>query len=270
MPPDTDADRPSPHAVASDAYGNAFADVYDDWYRGVTDAEATASFVARRVANGPVLELGVGTGRLALPLAARGLTVIGIDASAPMLDRCRQALGRRATNDGGEGGVHLVQADMSRLPVRGGVTAALIAFNTLFNLSTAAAQQQLFHDLTRALDDRGLVIVEALDLGVLSASEPGALAVGLRHVDDGGGATIIGTSVDVASQTIRGQHTEIADGEIVVRPWLLRWATPAQIDEFADRAGFDLVERHLDWHGGDFVEGADRHLSVYRRRPPAS
>ncbi|MCP3989790.1 MAG: class I SAM-dependent methyltransferase, partial [Actinomycetia bacterium] len=71
------------------AYGEAFADVYDEWYQDVTDAQETARFVAERCPTGLVVEIGVGTGRLATPLLDRGLTVIGVDASVSMLSQCR-------------------------------------------------------------------------------------------------------------------------------------------------------------------------------------
>ncbi|MEZ5412212.1 MAG: class I SAM-dependent methyltransferase, partial [Acidimicrobiales bacterium] len=92
-----------------DTYGESFAEVYDEWYQGVSDAEAVAAFVDARAGAGPVLELGVGTGRLAAPLLARNRAVVGLDASAAMLARCR---GRGLE----VAGLRLVRADMAALP----------------------------------------------------------------------------------------------------------------------------------------------------------
>ena len=111
-------------------YGDAFADVYDDWYAGITDAEQTADVVAALAAPGRrVLELAVGTGRLAVPLAARGSTVTGVDASAAMLERLR------ARDVGATVAVTL--GDMVDDLPAGPFDVALIAYNSLFNLESA-------------------------------------------------------------------------------------------------------------------------------------
>ena len=142
--------RPRP-----DGYGESFAEVYDEWYGKITDEIATAKFVAERCNELPVLELGVGTGRLAEPLCRAGVSVVGIDASAAMLARCAaRGLGLSLS---------LIQADMAALAVRGRFGAALIAFNTLFNLPSAAEQQLLFTQVHSLLDPDGVLIVEALD-----------------------------------------------------------------------------------------------------------
>lgn len=250
-------------ALRPDAYGEAFAEVYDRWYDGVTDAEATADFVAARAVNGTVLELGSGTGRLARPLVARGLDVVGLDASAAMLDRCR--------HQGVLPGLHLVQADMAALPLSAtdGFGAVLLAFNTLFNLPSAAAQATAVNQVAEVLAPGGVLIIEALDLGALTGG--GGRSVGLRGTADGA-VTVIGTRVEPAAQVILGQHTEIGDNGIVVRPWRLCWATPAQIDGFAHAAGLALVERAADWLATPYRSDHDRHISVYGRpdRPPSS
>ncbi len=246
-----------------DAYGEAFAEVYDHWYDGVTDAEATADFVAARAVGGAVLELGSGTGRLARPLVARGLDVVGLDASTAMLTRCADL--------GLPTGLRLVRGDMAALPFAsptgepradGGFGAALVAFNTLFNLPSADAQATAVRQAADVLAPGGVLIVEALDLSSLTTD--GGRSAGLRDVLDGV-VTVIGTGVEPDRQVIRGQHTEIGDDGIVVRPWRLCWATPTQIDAFADAAGLTLVERCADWQGTPHHPDDDRHISVYGR-----
>lgn len=256
----------TPHPVAGstaaelrpDAYGEAFAEVYDRWYDGVTDAEATADFVAARTVAPTVLELGSGTGRLARPLVTRGLDVVGLDASAAMLGRCHDR--------GLPARLRLVQADMAALPfaLDGGFGAALLAFNTLFNLPSAEAQATALGQVAAVLAPGGVLIIEALDLSTLTADA--GRAAGLRGVVDGV-VTVIGTGVDPTRQVIRGQHTEIGDDGIVVRPWRLCWATPDQIDTFADTAGLTLRERVADWRGTPHRPDDDRHISVYGRPP---
>lgn len=242
--------------VRPDAYGEAFADVYDEWYSDVTDAEATADFVAARATTGPVIELGVGTGRLAIPLVHRGLPVIGVDASASMLARCAQRrLGHRLL---------LVRADMTRLPLRPKATVALIAFNTLFNVTTAAGQQQVFDQLRQVLTPDGLVIVEAVDLNGLADAPPTSIGVrSVRH----NGLTVVGTALDAPRQQLGGRHIDVSDSGIDIRSWFLRWATRPEIDGFASRAGFELIERYGNWDQRPSADSDDRHISVYRARP---
>src|SRR4051812_19533642 len=102
------------------AYGDAFADVYDDWYAGVSDVEGTVETVRRLANGGPVLELGIGTGRLALPLKEAGVDIHGVDASTAMLDRLRAKPG------GSE--IPVLVADASHeLPAAGGGFGVVLA-----------------------------------------------------------------------------------------------------------------------------------------------
>ncbi len=236
-----------------DAYGRSFADVYDRWYHGVSDADATARFVAGRCGSAAVLELGVGSGRLAGPLVDVGLRVIGLDASPTMLARCP----RPAT---GPGSLDLVRADMRALPLAGEIGVALIAFNTLFNLAGPAEQQQLFHELA-GLVGHGAVIVEAIDTTPLSVGPD--RSIGVREVDPDR-VVVSATQVDRQAQTVAGQHLEIDHRGITVRPWRLCWLTPEQLDGVAAEAGFRLVERYRSWDELPFTDGDETHISVYR------
>ena len=138
----------------ADSYGEAFADVYDDWYATVTDIDATVTLATRLAAPaGSVLELGVGTGRLAIPMARAGLTVTGIDTSAAMLERL-------ATADVG-GSVTVVHGDMVDDLPDGPFDLALAAYNTLFNLVDDGAQQRCFAVVAERLAPGGSFVVEA-------------------------------------------------------------------------------------------------------------
>lgn len=241
----------------ADTYGESFAEVYDEWYQGVSDAEAVAAFVAARAGAGPVLELGVGTGRLAAPLLARGRAVVGLDASAAMLARCRQR--------GLEGaGLRLVRADMAALPFRGPVGAVLIGFNTLFNLAHAEAQRSLFAQVAAALGPDGVLVVEANQTDALAGGPErwigrSSLAASSATV------TVVATELDREAQVIVGQHVEVGPGGVQFRPWRLRWATTDEIDGFARAAGLALAERHGGWNGEAWDPEGDTHVSVYRR-----
>ncbi len=253
-----------------DAYGRSFGDVYDRWYHGVTDAEATADFVAARHPGGPVLELGVGTGRLARPLADRGLTVVGLDASADMLGSCPRS-GRRP----GGAGIAPVLADMRALPFAASGPAfgsILVAFNTLFNLTTEPDQAALLADLAALVDRRGVVVVEMLDLSGLLDGPDRSIGLRPRPDDpDHGPVVVTATQLDRGGQRLSGQHVELSDAGATIRPWLLRWVTPAQLDAMATAAGLALDERLGSWSGAPATAEGSTVISVYRSmvRPTA-
>jgi len=231
-------------------YGDGFADVYDRWYGSITDAEATAAFVAERCGTGPVLELGVGSGRLVPALRATGCHVVGLDASRSMLTLCPDDLA-------------IVQADLAALPLRPGpfAGAALCAFNTLFNLPSVEAQAGLLRQVASTLAPDGSLVIEAIT-GTSLADSPGQ-SVGVSRMTTSE-LVLSATMVDHDAQTIQGQHVDITDAGVKLRPWLLRWTTPDQLDEIAGAAGLALAERHADWNGGRFGDESDQHISVYR------
>ena len=231
-------------------YGDGFADVYDDWYGRITDADATAAFVAARCGSGPVLELGVGSGRLVPALRQAGCVVIGVDASRPMLERCPRDLAS-------------VQADLAALPLRsdGVAGGALCAFNTLFNLPTADAQEALLRQLASVIAPDGAIVIEAITGRGLAARPPQSVGVSRMTASE---LVLSATLVDGDAQTIQGQHVEITEAGITMRPWLLRWTTPRQLDALAIAARLELVERWADWNESPFTDESEQHVSVYR------
>ncbi len=234
-----------------ETYGDSFADVYDDWYHDISDPQATADFVAQRVGPGPVLELGVGSGRLVGPLVDRGLSVVGVDASGAMLDRCRASLPHLA----------LIRADLACLPIGGSIGGALCAFNTLFNLPSAAAQTELLASLSAALHPSGAIVIEALTGSALADGPRSSVGVSQLLADR---VVLSATVLDASTQQIRGQHIDISEGGVRLRPWLLRWTTPEQLDDIARTVGLGLTERFGGWHEEPFTPESDGHVSVYR------
>ncbi|HEU5083508.1 MAG TPA: class I SAM-dependent methyltransferase [Acidimicrobiales bacterium] len=233
-------------------YGDGFADVYDDWYADVSPPEATARFLAARTA-GPVLELGSGTGRLAAPLVAAGVPVVGLDASMAMLARSRASHPH----------VPVVAADMAELPVRpASVGGVLVAFNTLFNLPTASAQRRCLAQARTAVDPGGVVVVEAFVPGE-GAAEPSDQVDVVRLDAD---LVVLRVSrTDPARGTVHGHHVELRDGQPVrLRPWQVRFASPDELDQHAATAGLRLAERYAGWDEAPFGAGSDAHVSVYR------
>ncbi len=264
------------------SYGDAFADVYDDWYPA---SERTASAVASlarlaRLARddvpaGPtagtpaVLELGCGTGRLCLPLVDAGMAVTGIDASAAMLDRLRAKPG------GDQVEAHV--GDMGHFELGDArFVLAFSAFNTFFNLATARDQAACFVTVAHHLGPGGRFVLECFVPPPATAGEPEAVrdAIELRTLATDRVVLRISRQ-DPASQTISGQHVELSAGGVRLRPWHLRYAPPEELDAMAAAAGLELEHRWSDWDGTPFDELSADHVSTWRlppgaTRPPAA
>lgn len=235
-------------------YGERFADVYDDWYGDLGDVDACVKAVSGLAAGGPVLELGVGTGRLAIPLAEAGLSVTGLDASPAMLDRLR-------TKPGG----HRIEAllgDMADPPLGDRrFAAAFAAYNTFFNLVEVDDQRRCLHTVADHLRPGGRIAIEAFVPDPTAAAEGGS-RVEARSVT----ADKVVLSVSVShpeTQELSGQYVDITEAGIRLRPWRVRWATPDQLDAIAADAGLALVERWSGWDGTPFAPADGTHVSVY-------
>jgi SAM-dependent methyltransferase len=237
-------------------YGRSFADVYDDWY---PDDDATAAAVALVVglcgAGGRVLELGVGTGRLALPLAAAGLEVTGLDASPEMLERLR--------DKDPDGSVRTVTGDVGDAAAwpEGPFDVVLAACNLICNLADAGDQEACVRTSASRLRPGGRLVVEAF--------VPAPLQAG-RHVEvtevRGDVVVMIATESDPTTGVVTAQHVELRDGAPVrLRPWRIRVASPAEIDTWAARAGLECEERHADWSGSAFDPVGASQVTLYRR-----
>lgn len=241
---------PGNDSYGPDRYGESFADVYDDWYDDVSNAEATAQFVSGFGPHQRVLELGVGTGRLSLALDAAGHTVVGVDASAAMLKRFRGAAKSWALG-----------ADMATLPVRDGVfDTVLVATNTLFNLHTEAGQESCLRESRRALRLGGRLIIEAL---IPADGDPALDRMVTTRSVDIDTAVLTATIRDVETQQITGQHIEFSNSGVRMRPWKIRYLTLDQLDAMATTAGFRLGQRTNDWDNSPVTDSSGNAISVY-------
>jgi SAM-dependent methyltransferase len=236
------------------SYGDAFADVYDDWYERMGDLAATVDTLRDLAGPGPVLELGVGTGRIAIPLSATGLEVVGLDSSEAMLARLR-------SKPGGEAVRPVLGTMPDQLP-DGPFPLVFVAYNTFFNLLTDDEQSACFRAVADRLTAGGRFVVEAF-----VPEEPAreGSVVELRSM----GADHVVLSVsrhDGATQRAEGQFIELTEAAGVrLRPWAVHYATPAQLDAMATSAGLRLDRRTTAWGGEPFTEHSDRHVSVYVR-----
>ena len=243
------------HGYTDSTYGDAFADVYDDWYEGISDVEATVDLLVELAAECspfPVLELGVGTGRLAVPLARRGVHVVGLDSSAAMLARL-------AANDH-ERSVVVHEGDMVDDQPAGPFAVVFAAYNTFFNLLTADRQLACFRAVAERLAAGGAFLIEAF----VPEPQPGSsVTVRSMTVDS---VVLSVTTHDDATQTAQGHYVELNETRGVrLRPWAIRYATVDQLDAMAAAAGLQLTERWDHSSRGEFTADSTRHVSIYRR-----
>lgn len=238
------------------SYGEGFADVYDEWYSDITDVGTTVATLAALAAGGRVLELGVGTGRLAIPLAATGLEVHGVDASPTMLQQLKAKAGGDA--------VHTNLGDMADDLPAGPFTLAFIAYNTIWNLLTEHRQRSCFTQVAERLTDNGYFVVEAFIPDPALHDPPAQVGVRSMAVDR---VVLSVTRARVDEQVAEGHFIEISEaGGVRLRPWSIRWVTIEQLDAMAAAAGLALAERWEAFDRSPFSASSSRHVSVYCKR----
>ena len=243
------------------SYGDGFADVYDEWYTGLDDVDVAASVVAELAVRSAgdartarVLELGVGTGRLAIPIATRGLDVTGIDTSAAMVARLR------ARDPDGQ--VAVISGDMVDDQPDGPFDVVLVAYNTLFNLESADRQAACFGAAAPRLAPDGVLVVEAF---VPEDPPREGSVVEVRSMTASEVVLSVSTH-DPTRQRADGHFVHFADGAPVrLRPWSIRYAPPGELDAMAAAAGLVLRDRWEGFHRRPFGADSPRHVSVYAR-----
>ncbi len=234
------------------SYGDSFADVYDEWYHGISDVDATVATLVTLAQGGRVLELGVGTGRLAIPLAAAGPEVHGLDSSELML---RQL----ATKDGGAV-VHAHLGDMVHDLPEGPFSLVFVAYNTFFNLLTHERQQACFAAVADTLVDGGCFVIEAF---VPDPEHEPSSGITVRSIAADRVVLSVSTA-NAAEQVAEGQFIDITEaGGVRLRPWSIRWATTAQLDDMATAAGLVLTDRWEAFDHTPFTTESERQVSVF-------
>ena len=232
-------------------YGDAFADIYDDWYQQVTDVDGTAAFISNLSEGLDVLELGVGTGRLALPIAAAGVPITGVDSSSEMLKRLT------ARDTSGLVTTHL--ADMASWLPTGPFKVIFCAYNTFFNLVDPDDQEKCLQLVSDRLTPDGLFVLEAFVPSNYSLLP--TRGVESRHMTE---ATVLNITIrEKISGVVRGQSVQVGEAGPILRPWRILIKTPDELDQVAARQGLNLVERWQDWHRSPFTSSSDHHVSVY-------
>lgn len=199
---------------------------------------------------GRALELGVGTGRVALPLAARGVEVHGIDLSTAMVERLR-------AKPGGAG-IPVTIGDFATGRADGTFAVAYLVFNTVMNLTTQDQQVECFRNVARHLEPGGCFVVECM-VPDLRRLPPGSAVVPFLVSDTRWGFD----SYDVARQELVSHHLEITDGRAVSASVPFRYVWPAELDLMARIAGMRLRHRWAGWSGEPFTHDSTGHVSVW-------
>jgi SAM-dependent methyltransferase len=246
--------------MLEDHFGEDVASQYDDSSEPEFDPEvigSTVDFLAGLAGEGRALEFAVGTGRIALPLAARGVPVAGIDLSRAMVARLRAKAGAES--------IEVTIGDYSTTVVEGEFALVYLLYNTIENLTTQAAQVAAFQNAARHLAPGGCFVIECL-MPELRRLPEGATAVvfdiGERHwgIDE----------YDVANQGLISHHFNVVDGRVEYGAWPFRYVWPAELDLMAEMAGLRLRERWSGWRREPFTSDSRKHVSVWEKPADAA
>ena len=241
-----------------DIWNEAAAAGYDTPGTGMFAPEVlgpTVDRLAGLAAGGRALEFAIGTGRVGIPLAERGVPVTGIELSRPMVDRLREKADEAA--------VPVILGDMATTVAPGEFTLVYVVFNTISNLQTQAEQVACFRNAARHLVPGGRFVIE-LWVPELRTLPPGRRAVVFEFRPGKIGVD----SYDVLRQQCVSHHVSYDDsGRARVHRSPHRYVWPAELDLMGQLAGFELESRHADWSGAEFTAQSPSHVSVYRLPP---
>jgi SAM-dependent methyltransferase len=242
--------------VAEDHFGERVAARYDESTAELFDPAVVGpvvDFLAGLAGQGAALELGIGTGRIALPLAERGVRVHGIDLSKAMVARLRAKPGADR--------IGVTIGDFSTTAVDGTYSLAYVVFNTLGNLTTQAAQSACFRNVAGHLEPGGCFVVE-IGVPELQRVPPGD-TMRVFHASE----THWGIDeYDVASQALVSHHfTRVDDGRFELVSVPFRYVWPAELDQMAELAGMQLRERWSGWLREPFTSESGKHVSVWEK-----
>ena len=241
--------------MAEDHFGERVAERYD---RSAADMfepaviDPVVDFLADLAGGGAALELGIGTGRIALPLARRGVPVRGIDLSEAMVARLRAKPGADQ--------IGVTIGDFATTRVEGRFSVAYLVFNTIMNLTTQDGQVACFQNVAAHLQPGGCFVVEVMvpDLQRLPPGEtvrPFTVSPTRLGFDE----------YDVASQGLVSHHYAVAGGNLDVVSVPFRYVWPGELDLMARLAGMTLRERWSGWRREPFTSDSTRHVSVWEK-----
>lgn len=236
-------------------YGKLNAERYDAMYEDVmaTETGDSVETLFELAGGGRVLELAIGTGRVALPLAARGLDVHGIEASEEMVAKLREK------PDGSAIPVKI--GDMAEVRVPGTFDLIYLVFNTIFNLTTQEAQVRCFKNAARHLSAKGVFVVETVVPDFSEYVDGQRMKGSWANLDSARFEIAIH---DGAAQTVAFQRIVISESGTQLTPHFMRYAWPSELDLMAQLAGLGRRERWAWWDRSPFTADSKSHVTVYK------
>ena len=241
--------------MPEDHFGPRVAERFDERYGYQADPAVVGpvvDFLADLAGDGRALELGIGTGRIALPLSERGVQVHGIDLSEAMIEKLQAKPGADR--------IGVTIGDFATTKVDGAFAVAYLVVNTIMNLTTQDEQVACFRNVAAHLEPGGCFVIEVL-VPRLQRLPPGErfqpFHVGTHHVGF--------DEYDVATQGLVSHHYWIENGEVEVLSPPFRYVWPSELDLMAQLAGMTLRERWEDWQRRPFTSDSDKHVSVWEK-----
>jgi SAM-dependent methyltransferase len=214
--------------------------------------DPVVDFLVELAGGGAALELGIGTGRIALPLSKRGVTVHGIEMSGAMIERMHSKPGSEA--------IPVTIGDFATTTVDGTFSVAYLVYNTVMNLTTQSAQVACFRNVAKHLDPGGCFVIE-VGIPDLQRLPPGQTAR-VFHISESSWGL---DEFDVASQSLISHHFETIAGNLEHHAIPFRYAWPAEYDLMAELAGMRLRERWSGWKREPFTSDSRKHVSVWEK-----
>ena len=231
-------------------YAERFAEFYDTWFGMLPDTEGTVACLAELAGSGPVLELGIGTGRVALPLLERGLEIHGVDASEAMVTQLR-------AKSGGDK-IPVTIGDFSEVPVEGTFSLVFLASGTFFELPSLEAQLRCFRNVAKTLAPGGLFVFDSLMPDVSRNNQE------MRIVPARGDQLVLQfRQYYPHEQRYTSDYVIIRDNDVRHMQVGFRYAWPAELDLMARLAGLQLRDRWGNWRQGPFTATSTQHVAVY-------
>jgi SAM-dependent methyltransferase len=244
--------------MPEDHFGERVAERYDESAADMFEPavlDPVVDFLADLAGHGAALELGIGTGRIALPLAQRGIRVHGIDLSTAMVARLRAKPGAEQVN--------VTIGDFATTTVEARFSVAYLVFNTIMNLTTQDGQVACFQNVAAHLEPGGCFVVEVGVPG-LQRLPPGETVRAFTVT-----ATHLGfDEYEVASQGLISHHYSVVDGKLEALSMPFRYVWPSELDLMARLAGMTLRERWGGWKREPFTSDSTKHVSVWEQTAP--
>lgn len=236
-------------------YGDRFAGIYDEVHAHLSTPDAVDPMVdvlTDLAGEGRALELGIGTGRIAVPLAQRGVEVHGLDASEAMVAKMREKPG------GAD--IPVTIGDFEQLGIEGPYSLIYVVFNTLFALPSQEAQVNCFRSVAEHLTDDGAFLIEAFVPDMTRFDRDQRVSTGIVEHD------LVAIDLDrhdPTTQTVASSHIYITPEGVEMYPVDIRYAWPAELDLMAQLAGMRLRSRWADWRRNPFTAASTSHVSIY-------